>query len=754
LKFLAIIFSLSFPLFAENIQERMASYDELNLTWILISAALVLLMQAGFTAVETGMIRAKNSINVAIKNAIDLMFAIVIFFLVGYAFMFGDSVGGWIGFSHFGLSDVTEEYDFAFFVFQAMFAGTTITIVSGAVAERMNFLGYVLAGVILIAFVYPVFGHWTWGGGWLSEMGFMDFAGSTIVHSIGAWAGLSATLIMGPRIGRFRKGEVVEIPSYNLSTVAVGIFILWFGWFGFNGGSTLGITDNVAKIILNTNISAAFGGVTAFFISIFLYGKPHVDKVMFGALAGLVGITAGCDVVSTGGAVGIGVLSGIAMYVGEYVLIKLKIDDPVSAIPVHGFAGAVGTISLAIFAPESSLSTGGMWSQIYVQTFGVVTGFLWAFLIGIFIFTIFKGMGILRVSHKDEYIGLNASEHDAKFEFNDALKTINQIVASGDFSKRMKVEPNSEVAILARSFNELLNDIETSAKTMSRIADGDLGIEIVPRSQKDLLRNSLKNMIFNMRNAIVEIQEGSETIQKNLENIQHSKNVFVDSNSQFMKGIDNITISLYNANLGEGSAVLHNDIQKGEKAIRQSIADIEDVNDSLGDIVSAIEKLDSKARNVKDTIAKLEEISDQTNLLALNAAVEAAHAGMHGKGFTVIADEVQKLAENSVILTRNVGKIVDEMLEEANNTRNQTAEGQKRVVKLTKESKNSLSALDKISNLTSNTFAIISNILDLIKQQSKNRGESEHMLQTLSISLSQVMGRSVKLQNSVSNFKA
>jgi Amt family ammonium transporter len=744
----------SAPIFAENIQERMASYDELNLTWILISAALVLLMQAGFTAVETGMIRAKNSINVAIKNAIDLMFAIVIFFLVGYAFMFGESVGGIIGFSGFALHGVHSEYDFAFFVFQAMFAGTTITIVSGAVAERMNFIGYILAAIILIAFVYPIFGHWTWGGGWLSEMGFMDFAGSTIVHSIGAWAGLSATLIMGPRIGRFRKGEVVEIPSYNLSTVAVGVFILWFGWFGFNGGSTLGITDNVAKIILNTNISAAFGGVTAFVVSILLYGKPHVDKVMFGALAGLVGITAGCDVVSTGGAVAIGILSGIAMYVGEAVLIKLKIDDPVSAIPVHGFAGAVGTISLAIFAPESSLSTGGMWSQIYVQVVGVITGFLWAFVIGIFIFTIFKGLKILRVSLKDEYIGLNVSEHDAKLEFHDAMKTINQIVASGDFSQRMKVEPNSEVAILARSFNELLNDIENSAKMMAEISKGNLAVEVQPRGNKDLIRNSLKDMLESVRNAIVEIQEGSNTIKDNLDTIQHSKSIFLESNTRFLKGIDNITISLENANLGDNSSSLQTDIQQGESGIRKTIHDIEDVNHSLEEVAKSINELNKKAISVKEVVEQLESISDQTNLLALNAAVEAAHAGVHGKGFIVIADEVQSLATNSIEMTRKIEKLVDEMLEQAENTKEETVAGQKQVNKITDESKDSLLSLDKISNLTSNTFAIISNIFDLMKDQSKSRGESDHVLHTLSVSLTRVARRSIKLQESVSHFRA
>jgi Amt family ammonium transporter len=752
LKYILILL-LSPPLFSENIAERMASYDELNLTWILISAALVLLMQAGFTAVETGMIRAKNSINVAIKNAIDLMFAIVIFFLVGYAFMFGESVGGIIGFSNFALYGVFQEYDFAFFVFQAMFAGTAITIVSGAVAERMNFHGYILAAVIIIAFVYPIFGHWTWGGGWLSEMGFMDFAGSTIVHSIGAWAGLSATIIMGPRIGRFRKGEVVEIPSYNLSTVAVGVFILWFGWFGFNGGSTLGITDNVAKIILNTNISAAFGGVTAFLISMLLYGKPHVDKVMFGALAGLVGITAGCDVVSTGGAVAIGMLSGIAMYVGEYLLLKLKIDDPVSAIPVHGFAGAVGTISLAIFAPEDTLLAGGMWSQLYVQFVGVFTGFFWAFLIGIVIFTIFKGMGILRVSNRDEYIGLNSSEHDAKLEFNDTLKTINQIISSGDLTKRVKVEPNSEVAVLAKAFNSLLEDMENSSKIMSKIATGDLTIYVESRGKKDVLRNSLKEMVDNLKNIIKEIQYSSKTIEENLNSVNESKQLFMKNNRDLIKGIDGIISSLRSARLDEDGDKIQSDMRSGEIGIRNTITEVENISSSLNDIFQIIYKLDNQAKVIKRFLERLENISEQTNLLALNAAVEAAHAGDSGRGFSVIADEVQSLANNSVELTKDIETIIQNILDASNNAMNNTTENQKKIKSISQESKNSLLSLDKIAEMTSKTFGIIRNILSLTEQQSYNRGESEYNLEKLSLSINKVLARSENLQKSVTHFR-
>jgi Amt family ammonium transporter len=744
---------ISINLSAESLTERMASYDELNLTWILISAALVLLMQAGFTAVETGMIRAKNSINVAIKNAIDLMFAIVIFYLVGYAFMFGESAGGIIGFSGFALSGVNSEYDFAFFVFQAMFAGTAITIVSGAVAERMNFVGYIIAGVIIIAFVYPVFGHWTWGGGWLSEMGFMDFAGSTIVHSIGAWAGLSATVIMGPRIGRFRKGKVIEIPSYNLSTVASGIFILWFGWFGFNGGSTLGITDNVAKIILNTNISAAFGGVTAFIVSLILYGKPIVDKVMFGALAGLVGITAGCDVVSTNGAVAIGILSGIAMYVGEYLLIKFRIDDPVSAIPVHGFAGAVGTIALAIFAPESALSTGGMWSQIYVQTVGVVTGFLWAFAIGFFIFTIFKGMGILRVSHRDEYVGLNVSEHDAKMEFHDTLKTIRDIISSGDLSKRVKVEPNSESSQLARAFNELLVDMEDSANTMKKVSDGDLTAEIVPRGSKDKLRIALKGMMDSMKTAIGEIQGSSQIIMDNLQNIQESKETFMESNKSFMKGIDKVVGSLRSANFDENSDQIYSDMKRGEESVRKAVSGIEELNSSLNEIAESILELDQNSRSVQSIVSKIETISDQTNLLALNAAVEASHAGELGKGFSVIADEVQKLAFSSMELTKEIEDKLSDMLKSSDTTREKSKNSQQRMGEISVTSRESLISLDKISAVTTQSFGVISNIISLIDEQSKARGESDYMLQTLSRSISKVINRSEQLQKSVAHFR-
>jgi Amt family ammonium transporter len=752
LRLLLILSTLSSLSFAEDVQAKMASHDELDLTWILLSAALVLLMQAGFTAVETGMIRAKNSINVAIKNAVDLMFAIVIFFLIGYAFMFGESAGGVIGFSNFALYGLDQEYDFAFFVFQAMFAGTAITIVSGAVAERMNFIGYILAGIFIIAFVYPIFGHWTWGGGWLSEMGFMDFAGSTIVHSIGAWAGLAATIVMGPRIGRFRKGKVVEIPSYNLSTVAVGVFILWFGWFGFNGGSTLGITDNVAKIIMNTNISAAFGGVTAFVVSLILYGKPHVDKVMFGALAGLVGITAGCDVVSTGGAVAIGILSGIAMYIGEYVLLKFKIDDPVSAIPVHGFAGAVGTISLAIFAPEDSLSAGSMWFQIYVQVVGVGTGFLWAFGLGLFIFTIFKGMGILRVSHRDEYVGLNVSEHDAKLEFHETLKTINQIVVSGDLTKRITIEPNSETAPLARAFNTLLNDMESSAKILSQISEGNLALEVSSRGQKDILRNSLKSMVESMKSTITEIQDNSKTIDKNLKSIESSKELFIKTNKIFTDSINNIVMSLKHADLDENSDRIRNDMVKGEKEIRGTIDAMKEVGEALNILTNTISQLDLEAKNIHHYLHELEGIADQTNLLALNAAVEAARAGENGRGFSVIAQEVQNLANNSIELTKTMENGIGKIVGGSNSAKEQTVNNHKRVTSIANDP-SSIGTLDKIDEVISKVFGIIQNMLTLVHQQSRNQGNYQYNLDTLSASISTVLVKSEKLQKSVSHFR-
>jgi len=448
---------------------------------------MVFLMQSGFTSFETGMIRAKNSLNVAVKNISDFAIAVLFFWGIGFALMFGDSYGGWFGTSGFALSGISDSYGYAFFVFQAMFAGTAATIVSGAVAERMKFRSYLFISLIITSIVYPISGHWIWGSGingeemgWLENMGFVDFAGSTVVHSVGGWMGLAGALVLGPRIGRFdENGKPLLIPPQNLGTSTLGVFILWFGWFGFNGGSTLIVDESISKIFLNTMLSPAAAAVTCMGISISIEksGLVRIEKLLNGVIAGLVGITAGCAFVEPVGAIWIGVISGFVLYGAEWFVLRfLKVDDPVGAISAHGFVGVWGTLAVALFAPLDLLPLNNMVDQLLVQLIGVTAVFFWTFSVGVIVFLVLKQMGVLRVSAKEELKGLNIVEHGAKSIWLDTMRSIQTVVNTGNLQKSVFVEPETESGEIAKSFNHLLGQLnhtfDNIRETMNDAMDG------------------------------------------------------------------------------------------------------------------------------------------------------------------------------------------------------------------------------------------------------------------------------------------
>ncbi|MGM0547334.1 MAG: ammonium transporter [Bacteroidota bacterium] len=394
-----------------------------DLLWIMIAGFLVFFMQAGFALVETGFTRAKNVANIMMKNMMDFGLGTIVFWALGFSFMYGTDVWGLIGFSNFFLSDAIradgtlDTWMYADWFFQAMFAATAATIVSGAMAERTKFTGYLIYTVFITALIYPIVGHWVWGGGWLSDLGFYDFAGSTVVHGVGAWAGLIGTYILGPRIGRFVNGKVNAIPGHSVALGTLGVFILWLGWFGFNPGSTLGADTSFARIAVTTNIAAAAGAVAAMLTAWYNVGKPDLGYTLNGALAGLVAITAGCAVVSPTSALIIGGIGGSIMFYGTRFLEKIGIDDPVGAIPVHGFAGIWGTLAVALFAqaPYSSTFTGlffgGSVNQLLIQAVGIIAVFGWTTLMA---FAVFKGVNLthgLRVTEAEELKGLDQNEH-------------------------------------------------------------------------------------------------------------------------------------------------------------------------------------------------------------------------------------------------------------------------------------------------------------------------------------------------------
>lgn len=399
----------------------------IDTVWTLIAAFLVFFMQAGFAMVESGFTRAKNSVNIMMKNLMDFSMGSLGFWILGFGLMFGATVGGLFGNSGFFLVDAipgTDDWPFAFFIFQTVFAATAATIVSGAMAERTKFSAYLVYSVIISAVIYPISGHWAWGSlfngeGWLENLGFIDFAGSTVVHSVGAWAALAGAIVLGPRIGKYTKtGKSKAIMGHSMPLAALGVFILWFGWFGFNPGSTTAGTDlSIGRIAVTTNLSAAAGAVAAMVTAWLVMGKPDASMALNGVLAGLVAITAPCANVSPMSAVIIGLIAGVLVVLSVLFIDKvLKIDDPVGAVSVHGVCGAFGTLAAGLFAQEqyggvNGLFFGGGIEVLGVQFLGVISVFAWAFGAAFILFSIIKGTIGLRVKPEEEVQGLDIGEH-------------------------------------------------------------------------------------------------------------------------------------------------------------------------------------------------------------------------------------------------------------------------------------------------------------------------------------------------------
>ncbi len=397
----------------------------LDTVWVLLAAMLVFFMQAGFGLVEAGFIRAKNACNILTKNFLDYCIASLMFFLVGYAFMFG-SGNGFIGFSGFALQGVDATVGtvqtWAFWLFQAAFCGAAATIVAGAMAERMKFPAYLVYTIVISAVVYPIIGHWVWGGGWLAEMGFVDFAGSTVVHATGGCAAFIGAVLLGPRIGKFNgKGKANVIAGHSIPLAALGVFILWFGWFGFNPGSTLGVSADggnlAAMVAVNTNLAAAAGAIAAMMTVWLLYGKPDLSMTMNGALAGLVAITAPCAFVDPWAAIAIGTIGGMLVVAGVALLDKVGVDDPVGAVSVHGINGIWGTLAIGVFGrgelglAYEGLIYGGGFKALGIQAIGTFSVVAFTVISMGAVFALIKATIGLRVQRDEELRGLDIGEH-------------------------------------------------------------------------------------------------------------------------------------------------------------------------------------------------------------------------------------------------------------------------------------------------------------------------------------------------------
>ena len=394
----------------------------LNTFWVLIAASLVFFMQAGFALVEAGLTRSKNTTNILFKNLMDFAIGTIGFWVIGYGIMFGSGNGFFGSFELFSKTDHGTALgipNLAFFFFQLVFAATSATIVSGAMAERTKFVSYLVYSAIISLIIYPISGHWIWGGGWLSQLStpFVDFAGSTVVHSIGGWLALAGAIVLCPRLGKYKNGKINAIPGHSITLAALGVFILWLGWFGFNPGSTLGFADAelVAHIFVTTNGAAAAGAIATLITTWIKYGKPGLSMTLNGVLAGLVAITAGCHAVTPGGAILIGAIAGVlVVFAVEFFDKIVKVDDPVGAISVHGVCGAFGTLAVGLFASEGGLFYGGGISLLTSQAIGVLAVGAWAFGIGLLLFLAIKYTIGIRVTKKEEENGLDYYEHGEK----------------------------------------------------------------------------------------------------------------------------------------------------------------------------------------------------------------------------------------------------------------------------------------------------------------------------------------------------
>ena len=488
---------------AQEIIDKLTS--NIDTLWVIDCAILVFIMQAGFMCMETGLSRYKNSINVALKNAADFGVSVVIFWIFGFGIMFGTSYNGFFGTDLFFFKTDKAEY-MTYFVFQAMFVATAATIISGAVAERMKFNGYLIMTVLATGIIYPVVGHWAWSSsyltgsvkstGWLSDLGFIDFAGSTIVHSVGGWIALAAVIILGPRIGKYSEANKGKFTGSSFPLAVLGTLILWFGWFGFNGGSNGAMDEAVPLILINTFLAAAFGLLTGLTISYFKYKKPDPFYIILGPLAGLVAITAGCNSMTSVVSILVGIIGAIIAIITNETLNNFEIDDVVGAVPVHLAAGIWGTLAVGIFGDLNILDTGlDRFSQIKIQLIGIVSIGLFTFVSSYTVLSLVNKFYPLRVSPVQEELGLNIAEHNAVSVEHDLISILDKQSESGDLKIRGPQDPFTAGGVIGLYYNKLMSKLETSEEEKNKWRERiSKEVKLAVKVQENFLpKRNLKN---------------------------------------------------------------------------------------------------------------------------------------------------------------------------------------------------------------------------------------------------------------------
>ena len=495
----------------------MELHQQIDILWILVCSLFVLFMQAGFCCLESGLSRSKNSIHVAIKNVVDVSIVGILYWIFGFGLMFGTTTGGLIGTTHFPFTNSGSDiFLSAFFLFQLMLCVTAATIASGASAERMRFTAYLILSIVLGGIIYPVFGHWAWTShftgkapGWLESLGFRDFSGSTVVHSLGAWAALASIMIIGPRIGKFDKQSgSKKLKGHNLTLATTGVFILWMGWFGFNGGREFGFTSHVPQIFINTFLASACGAITMLVWQFYQKKQIEIENILNGLLAGLVASSASCDAVSPAAAVVIGIIAAIVMEAGVWVLERFQLDDTIGVIPVHGFAGVWGTLAVALFIP-AELLTHSRWEQFLIQLLGCSVCFIWCFSFCWVTLRIISKFVRLRATKDEEKLGLNMAEHGATSEMYDLLNLM-ELHIQGDTELGDDMDEYSDVSLIAKQYNRV-----------SQVRDLALN-ELKDRTENlELTRRELEEKAERLKQANTDAEAASRAKSEFLANMSH-----------------------------------------------------------------------------------------------------------------------------------------------------------------------------------------------------------------------------------------
>jgi len=634
-----------------------ATQDNLNHVWTMAAACLVFLMQGGFLFLEAGLVRSKNSINVAQKNIADFVIATCCFYLVGFGLMFGPSAGGWFGTGTWAF-DQLADWDFTFFVFQLVFCGTAATILSGAVAERMKFSGYLLATIVIAALVYPVYGHWAWGNlwigdntAWLADMGFIDFAGSTVVHSVGGWIALAAVLVIGPRIGRFdERGEPIPIHGHSAVLATMGAILLWVGWIGFNGGSTTTGSGDFAHIVSNTMLAGGFGGTIAMIIGRWQDGLFRPVWPINGVLAGLVGITAGCDAVSSHGAVLIGLSSGVIVFFAtQFLERKLKIDDAVGAVPVHGICGAWGTIMAGALAMPDKLAAADRLSQVMIQGLGVAVAFVWAFGTAWLFFKLIDVVVGLRVSPEHELEGLNAAEHGTTLGTGQLQRALQELaLGDGDIGRRLDATTGDEAGELALSFNLLMERLQ---KLVLGVAD-NAGRLVHASAELSTVSTALAESSTAAKSKAESVSKSTSSVSRSVDSMTASVGGVSDNVKSISDDASAVSgqIDGVSQEIGEMAQAMNAIMSSA----RRATAEAERTKACVSSAASTLNALGQASQRIGEVLDAIRRIAGQTRMLALNATIEAERAGAAGKGFAVVAGEVKRLADDTARATEDI----------------------------------------------------------------------------------------------------